>query len=1014
MMFSSPKTPQAQQPPVISSLRVQQSSAGNVVAAVLGSTRLPGNLTWYGDFAAIAHHTDTGGGGGKGGGGGGGGGSTTYTYQTSVTIGLCGNQIQGIGKVWREKSSGGLDVLGGSSTVFTGAPGQSAWGYLTSLHPDQALAYAGLAYVAVASLDLADNANLPNLSFEVMGGGTPVAWWSGSGPFDATPESCVAAALTDPSWGAALPSALLDDLSGYGLWCRAQGFGLAAALTESRAARDILKDWLTATLADAVWSSGKLKIISYADQPVSGNGVTYSPNLTPVLVVDDGMMVPDPGQPPLKTTRKDPMDLYNQVTVEYWDRANDYNTATAVSEDAAHVDSYGPRPAPSVTAHFIASAAMAQHVADLARDRGLGVLASYEWKMGSPAALLEPMDIVALTDPAQGLLAYPVRITEIDEQDDTLFTVKAEDIPGCLGGMAARPLAVGQGYAANLNVDPGNVNPPLLFEPPLGLTVTGLELWAAVSGGPLWGGCTVWASLDGSSYVRIGTISSPARQGALTAGMTTGAALDSVNTLAVDLSQCRGQLLSGSLLDVLALNTLCWVADDSGGGELLAYQTATLNGPYRYALTTLVRGAYGTPITSHAAAAAFARLDGAIFKYPFQAEQIGRTLSLKFTSFNLWAAAEQDISTVPAYSWRVTGSALAVRLPDVTGLATAYVGGITQLTWTAVVDDRDLDYEIRQGTAWSTARVLGRTPLTQAPAQGDGSYWLAAHYRLPDGTDLYSPNPLMIMVAGAQLVRNVVANVSEAATGWGGALVNAAVVGDVVEVEGSGDMLALANIFAVIDVIEYGGVSPSASYTIPLAHRVSVGRVAPCNVVCSLALHGQSVVDNVLVQADMLGVTDVTGWALGANVEAVPQLRLSQDGVTWGAWQTWSPGAYAAMSFDFRVLLSSFDPQVIPVLADFSFLVDVPDRLDKFTGLSIPAGGLSLSYVAGLQGNPAAAFNGGTAGQGTPPNVQVTIVGGSPGDDAILTGQSVSGFTLQVINGGVGVARTVNIIVQGY
>ena len=121
-------------------------------------------------------------------------------------------------------------------------------------------------------------------------------------------------------------------------------------------------------MADAVWSSGKLKIISYADQPVSGNGVTYSPNLTPVLVVDDGMMVPDPGQPPLKTTRKDPMDLYNQVTVEYWDRANDYNTATAVSEDAAHVDSYGPRPAPSVTAHFIASAAMAQHVADLARE----------------------------------------------------------------------------------------------------------------------------------------------------------------------------------------------------------------------------------------------------------------------------------------------------------------------------------------------------------------------------------------------------------------------------------------------------------------------------------------------------------------------------------------------------------------------------------------------------------------------------------------------------------------------
>jgi hypothetical protein len=44
----------------------------------------------------------------------------------------------------------------------------------------------------------------------------------------------------------------------------------------------------------------------------------------------------------------------------------------------------------------------------------------------------------------------------------------------------------------------------------------------------------------------------------------------------------------------------------------------------------------------------------------------------------------------------------------------------------------------------------------------------------------------------------------------------------------------------------------------------------------------------------------------------------------------------------------------------------------------------------------------------------VTIVNATPGDDAIISAATASGFSLQILNGGSGVARTVNWIAQGY
>lgn len=54
----------------------------------------------------------------------------------------------------------------------------------------------------------------------------------------------------------------------------------------------------------------------------------------------------------------------------------------------------------------------------------------YRFKLGWKYALLEPMDIVLLTDATLGLAEAAVRITQIEEDDNGELTVTAEEIPG--------------------------------------------------------------------------------------------------------------------------------------------------------------------------------------------------------------------------------------------------------------------------------------------------------------------------------------------------------------------------------------------------------------------------------------------------------------------------------------------------------------------------------------------------------------------------------------------------------
>src|SRR5206468_11355337 len=144
--------------------------------------------------------------------------------------------------------------------------------------------------------------------------------------------------------------------------------------------------------------------------------------------------------------------------------------------------------------------------------------------------------------------------------DEGTLTVTAEDFFGGFSTVALYGKQSTGGYVPNWNASPGDANAPLIFEPAAALLSGDLEIWVALSGGTTWGGAQVWISSDGSSYAYAGTISGPATQGSLSAALASygGSEPDTTNTLSVDLTESRGQLLSVSAADAANFATLCY------------------------------------------------------------------------------------------------------------------------------------------------------------------------------------------------------------------------------------------------------------------------------------------------------------------------------------------------------------------------------------------------------------------------------------------------------------------------
>jgi len=939
-LFSSPKQTQAKQHPAVSGLQIQTSAYGKVIPIVYGTTRLAPNLIWYGDFAAIAHQSSppsSGKGGVAGGSGGkGGGGATTYTYTAAVMLGLCEGPIQGLGQAWASKEVTTPAALGLS--VFTGAAAQAPWGYLSTNHPSAALGYSGTAYAAGAPYALDGQGQLPNNNFEVEGFYAD----SVAGSADADPSLVVADLLTNPRYGAGFPAARLGDLSTYQAYALSAGLLISPAYTEAASAATLLDDIATYTNSAFVWSSGALTLVPYGDAAISGNGKSYTPPAAPLYDLADDDFLPNANasgasaslnDDPVLVTRKRPSDALNDIKVEYLDRANQYNTAIVEASDQAMIDVYGLRFDQTRQAHLFANAAAARLSAQLLLQRQ-AIRNTYQFTLDQRYILLDPMDIVTLTDARLGLSRQWVRITEITENDDGTLLVAAEDYLAGTGAAASYGFQQGAGYSVNYNADPGNAVAPIVFEAPVQIAQSGLEVWLATAGGANWGGCDVYVSSDGSTYKLAGRKHGPSRMGVLATAFPAAADPDTVDTLAVDLSESGGALLSGTQQDADLARTLCWV-----DGEFVAYETATLTGASQYALGTYIRrGLYGSTIAAHAAGAGFVRLDDAIFSLSYDKSEIGATIHIKLVSFNLYGGGLQQLASVTDFTHTIAGPPPPA---NVTGFSAQQTGGAVVFKWDEVADFALKGYDILYGpqggsiasATFLTESARGTEMTNAAVPPGTWTFYIRAR----DVADQFSPTPATVDLVVTN--PNPVILDEQAAPFWSGTL-----AGFVPHWRGGlvPDSTKLASAHSNAQLFEEFVPFP-----------VATSRFAT-------AAADTGFDDELRVWADI-------ATALGRGQSGTPQAGLAID--TWltgasdpGAFAAWTIGTVSLRYLRGEAVLTNV-AGAVACLAGFELVADRAPKIENSAAnVTIAVGGTAIVFPSPYH---------------LPPNVQVTPLGSS-------------------------------------
>lgn len=724
--------------PAISALRIQSSCYGGSVPVVIGRQRCALNLLYYGDLLAIRHEEEMA--GGKGGGGG--MTNVTYTYRYDIQWGVCEGPVT-VGAIYMQDGSQKqrLDGSDYGYAFYNGALPNSYSAALEAKHPDLFYRYPGLANITAIQMGEFSMDSPPNLSCEVFG------YHYDTEIGGADPAKAVQEIAVNKRWGAGAPAVRFPLAGGYGDYAVAMGFVLGLEMAEQRPAADWIEEILEQTDAAAVWAADHLEIIPWGDQAVSGNGRTWSPNVAPVYDLTDDDFIGDEDEP-VRVRRKADSETFNIQPVEFRNVENEYNVETVDGDDPASVAMYGAKKnKTTLKAHGLLYPDVAVRVGELKVRRRIRTRNEYEFDLPWTYMRLQPMDIVTLTDGPQHMDRLPVRLLQVIETADMKIQCTAEDFPEGAGRAALLPRQPSSGYNKDFNAAPGNAATPVVFEPPIALAGQP-EVWIGTAGGDTWGGANIWISLDNVTYRMIGRTTGKARMGVTTTTLPLVADPDSTTVLGVNLTISSGTLAGATAAERDAFATLSWA-----GGELIAYQNAVLTGPNSYAISSLRRGAYGSPVAAHAAGVSFIRLDDAVFKYAYDPALLGKTLYVKLQSFNLFGGGIQQLEDLSPVSYTIAGAPLG----QVSSLALAqpWTGMDCAVKWAAQKGAAHYTMEVWSGgVRRRTVPRIADTAFVYAweDNQADGGPYRTLEFRLMAiSANGASTSPAILTASNAQM-----------------------------------------------------------------------------------------------------------------------------------------------------------------------------------------------------------------------------------------------------------------------
>lgn len=562
----------------------------------------------------------------------------TYLYYVYAELALGEGVVGAITKAWVGSNAyGSLSALNsnanntGAGLALNTGSNEGPTTYMATNHPEIATGYGKLAYVYGKIFLGEDTASMPSYSFEVKG--TLLA--DGN---DANPADVISDILTRIGLGSYIDGESWKD---YRLYCLEADLLISTpedAFDSQKKAQEIIATVLELTNTYMFWSVDRFKFVPRDDIARGG----WQPDKTIIYDLDADELLEQSNGAPVVFKRKDSSELYNYVTVNFTNRANDYESESVSYQDVASIKAYGIR-SKTYNGKWYHTKERALKYAQIKTRLAQTECNQYTLKLPWKYCRLEPGDLVRITDKAIGISGQVAMVSEVSEAKDGLITVTAlQRAPGDYG--EAKYKVDNKYQYQDFNVEPGSTARPLFIIPPSDLVASssGCELWIALHGDSEdWGGCDVYVSTKDGDYSYNGTHGVSSVYGQLVSDLYyDGDIVD------IELDNPRAvELLTGSAQDAKDGNTLIWI-----NGECMSYSLATLQGSNVYTLSGLVRGQYGTKQGEHYYDDDVAILDGNIYAVSLPKSYIGKTLYFKFPAFNAFKANGQDLADVDCYT----------------------------------------------------------------------------------------------------------------------------------------------------------------------------------------------------------------------------------------------------------------------------------------------------------------------------------------------------------------------------
>lgn len=330
---------------------------------------------------------------------------------------------------------------------------------------------------------------------------------------------------------------------------------------------------------------------------------------------------------------------------------------------------------------------------------------------------------------------------------------------------------------------------------------------------------------------------------------------------------------------------------------------------------------------------------------------------------------------------------------DVSGLALQFSGGRAIVTWDA---HPDLDVQVggailirhsrkTSGATWADGadiggQIAGTATSANLPAIS-GTYMA----RAIDGGERLSTGTALVATDAPNLINyNVVQEISEHPAFSG-------VKTDVTAASGTLKLTETSGKAALEGVYEFAG-------------SVDLGGAFLCRVVGVITAGGYEIGDTIDARLDPIDSWSAFDGSTVDDVSAQIEIRTTQDdpggSPVWSAWKTLLTGTEIKLrALQARCRLKTGNQNHNVAVTELGVIVDMPDRTASARNVAVPAAGLAVTFTPAFKAIPA---------------IGVTINNMQQGDYWQLTLQSAGGFTVQIFNGGAGVARNIDWQVTGY